>query len=108
MSFNLNPRWSVSNAVTNVVTRYAHTRVGQIIPNSVARYKKRAMGCWAGTSKPVVSMLVRVVKYRSRGLDGNPGYAPRAWFWTTRVSTPPMVLAWHGAIGNQDAFWCQV
>ena len=41
MTFALNPRWSTTNAVTNVVTRYANTRVGQHVSNRVAAQKRR-------------------------------------------------------------------
>jgi hypothetical protein len=43
MTFVLNPAWAnVTNAVTDVVTRYAHTTPRQVISNDVAKHKKRA------------------------------------------------------------------
>jgi hypothetical protein len=106
MSFNVNPRWSTADAVTNVVTRYAHTQIGQLIKDKVARHKKRATACWRGTSAHRIFMIVRVVKFRHKDHDGNPGHALRAYFRTTRAATPPVTRTWHGALGNQDAYWC--
>jgi hypothetical protein len=106
MSFNFNPRWSTADSVTNVVTRYAHTQIGQLIRDKVARHKKRATACWRGTSAHRIFMIVRVVKFRHKDHEGNPGHALRAYFRTTRAATPPMTRTWHGAVGNQDAYWC--
>jgi hypothetical protein len=108
MSFNFNPRWSTAGWVTNVVTRYAHTHIGQLIRDKVARHKKRATACWRGTSAHRIFMTVRVVKFRHKDHDGNPGHALRAYFRTTRAATPPMTRTWHGAVGNQDAYYCDV
>jgi hypothetical protein len=107
MTFVLNPRWAnVTNAVTNVVTRYAQTKPGQLISNDVARHKKRATACWAGTTRARIVMKVRVVKFSARALGGGPGHAIRAWFKPMRSSLPPMSHTWRGTLGNQDAYYC--
>jgi hypothetical protein len=107
MSFVLNPRWAdVTNAVTNIVTQYAHTAVGQTVSNDVARHKKRASACWAGTSRHRVVLHARAVKFPGRALGGGPGHALRAWFSPTRVATPLWSHTWRGTLGNQDAYPC--
>jgi hypothetical protein len=109
MTFDLNPRWAnVTNAVTNIVTRYAHTTPGQVISNDVAKHKKRATACWAGTTQARVVMKVRVVTFTARALGGGPGHAIRAWFKPMRTSTPPMSRTWRGTLGNQDVYSCDV
>jgi hypothetical protein len=106
MSIDLNPTWSDANAVTNVVIRYADEQAGDRVTAAVARNKRRAAGCWAGTSDTSVQLKVHVRRYRIKDLEGNPGRAPRAWLATTQAWVPPMVRAKRGAIGNQDAFFC--
>jgi hypothetical protein len=106
MSFEINPRWSVLNVVPNIVTRYHGADVDGIVTDDVAPHKKRAAGCWAGTSARRVTLDVRAVRFRARDLEGNPGFALRAWFAPTLDSGGPMVQTFKGAIGNQDAFFC--
>jgi hypothetical protein len=106
MSFEMQPRWSSADFVPNIVTRYGRTHVGDVVTNAVARHKKRATGCWAGTSARRVSLDVRAVRYPLRDVAGHPGHSVRSWFQTTVASTLPMVAATKGAIGNQDAFYC--
>jgi hypothetical protein len=107
MTFVFNPRWAnVTNAVTNVVTRYAQTQPGRNISNDVARHKKRATACWSGTTRPRIVMKVRVVKFSARALGGGPGHAIRAWFKPMTSSLPPMSQTWRGTLGNQDAYFC--
>ena len=109
MTFDLNPRWAnVTNAVTNIVTRYAHTAPGQVISNEVAKHKKRATACWAGTTQTRVVMNVRVVTFTARALGGGPGHAIRAWFKPMTTSTPPMTPTWRGTLGNQDVYSCNL
>ena len=106
MSIDLYPHWSKFEAHTNVVIRYAHTRIGQRIDAATARHKRRAMGCWTGTEASTVTLRVRVVKFPFVDYAGNHGYAPRAWLARTHAAIPPMVRTTKGAIGNQDAFYC--
>ncbi|MGA9343815.1 MAG: hypothetical protein WBV37_01815 [Nocardioidaceae bacterium] len=106
MTFELNPRWSKAGWVTNVVTRYAHRKVGSNVTPARAARTHRAEACWAGTDQSRVRMVVRVVKFRVRGYDGSPGYAPRAWFVKTRTSVGPRNRTFRGALGNQDAYYC--
>jgi hypothetical protein len=106
MSINLNPTWNDSNAVANVVIRYGREHAGDRVGAIEARQKNRAAGCWAGTSRTSIQFTVHVRKFRIKDLEGNPGRAPRAWLAITRAWVPPMVLAKRGAIGNQDAFYC--
>ena len=106
MSFEIRPRWSSAGYIPNIVTRYAHTQVGDIVTNDVARHKRRAAGCWNGTSARSVSLDVRAVRFPLRDMQGNPGHSVRAWFKPTLSSIAPMVGTTKGAIGNQDAFYC--
>jgi hypothetical protein len=106
MSFEINPRWSVLNVVPNIVTRYHGSEAGDIVTDDAARHKRRAAGCWEGTSARRITLDVRAVKFRARDLEGNPGFALRAWFAPTIESGGPMVQTFKGTIGNQDAFVC--
>jgi hypothetical protein len=107
MSFVFNPRWAnVTNARTNVVTRYGQTRPGQTVSNDQARHKQRATACWAGTSRQHVLLIVRAVKFKGRALGGGPGHALRAWVNPMQPSTPPMNHTFRGSLGNQDAYFC--
>jgi hypothetical protein len=108
MSINLNPRWSKREAITNVVFRYAHTRIGQRISSATAAHKKRAMGCWAGTDASKVVLRIRVVRFPVVDYAGNHGYAPRAWLARTHKAVPPMARAFKGTLANQDAFYCRL
>ena len=108
MTFVLNPRWAnATNAVTNIVTRYAHTEAGQRITNRVARQKNRATACWRGTSQRRVVLDVRAVRFAAPAFGGGQGYALRAWFNPLRRSIPPMQQTWRGTLGNQDAYICR-
>jgi hypothetical protein len=109
LSFNFSPRWqTAAEMITNVVTRYAHTRVGQRIANRVARAKKRATACWMGTSKARVVLSVRAVKFPAPNwMTGKRGHGLRVWFNPMRSSTPPMSRTWRGTLGNQQAYYCQ-
>jgi hypothetical protein len=108
MSFVFNPRWAnVTDAVTNVVTRYAHTQVGDRVSNRVAKKKRRATACWAGTDARRVRMLVRAVKFRGPALGGGEGHALRAWFQPMKSATPPKSPTYRGSLGNQDAYYCK-
>jgi hypothetical protein len=106
MSFELRPRWSTADWITNVVTRYAHERVGRHVSAETAAHKQRAYGCWAGTSRRHVTLRVRAVKFPNRDVEGDPGYALRAWFAVSQPSMNPAVITDNGSIGNQDAFYC--
>ncbi|HET7357569.1 MAG TPA: hypothetical protein VFJ09_12915 [Nocardioidaceae bacterium] len=106
MSIDLYPRWSKFEAHTNVVIRYARTRVGQRVDAATARHKRRAEGCWAGTTASQVTLRVRVIRFPFTDYAGHHGYAPRAWLARTHEAVPPMVRTTKGAIGNQDAFYC--
>lgn len=106
MSIEVDPRWSTLEAVSNVVFRYAHTALGQRIDPATARHKDHAEGCWAGTEASKVTLQVRVVRFPTVDSDGHHGFAPRAWLARSHPALRPMVQAFKGAIGNQDAFYC--
>jgi hypothetical protein len=108
MTFILNPRWAnVTNAATNVVTRYANTQVGDRVSNRVAKDKRRATACWAGTDARRVRMVVRAVRFRGPAVEGGQGYALRAWFQPMRSATPYWSRTYRGSLGNQDAYFCR-
>jgi hypothetical protein len=106
MSFEIRPRWSSAGYIPNIVTRYGRTHAGDMVTNAVAKHKKFATGCWAGTSARRVSLDVRAVRFPLPDMLGHPGHSVRAWFKPTLASTLPMVRTTKGAIGNQDAFYC--
>jgi hypothetical protein len=107
MAFVMNPEWAnVTNAATVVVTRYSFTRIGQSITNAVARHKKKATGCWAGTGNRYIVLHIRAVKFDGRALGGGPGHALRAWFNPMATSTPYWDRTFRGSLGTQEAYPC--
>lgn len=117
MSIEVSAPWQTGgNARPNAVVRYRNTNLGQTITNQVARNKRWASGCWAGTTSRDVTIPLRVAKYPLRRNDGSPGVSARVWFQQMRriVPTPysnragnRWVYAPHGAIATQDAFACR-
>ena len=108
LTFVFVPRWDdASNAVTNVVTRYANTRVGDNISNRVAAHKRRATACWAGTDARRVRMVVRAVRFQAPAIGGGQGHALRAWFNPMKSATPYWNRTYRGSLGNQDAYFCR-
>ena len=82
-------------------------RIGDKISNRVAKHKRRATACWAGTNAGEVHMVVRAVKFRGPALGGGTGHALRAWFNPMRSSTPYWNRTYRGSLGNQDAYICK-
>jgi hypothetical protein len=114
MSFDINDPGAVNvGAVPDIVVAYRGIAVGDLVPAGVARHKKRANGCWAGTRAPSITLRVRVERFRTTSAYPPPvtGYSIRPYFVRTR---PHLRLAsgaeygrtFHGAIGNQDAYFC--
>lgn len=106
LTISVAPRWQTLNAVPLVAFQYAHTTVGQVIPNAVAREKRLGRPCWAGTQAGGVSMIIRVVKYPHRSLSGDPGYAIRVWSRLTRESMRPYLATYRGTVATQAVVTC--
>ena len=92
--------------VPTVAFRYTGERVGDEVTNAVAKTKRRASACWAGTAEPVVTIAVTVVHARSTNPPGDPIRTPRAFTTVTQDWERPMERAWHGISGTQDATYC--
>lgn len=94
-------------AVTQVVFRYAHEQAGSTVDNAEARGKRRASGCWAGTTEKQVLLPLTVRKVRVTGVDGEPTTAARAWIGTTTEWWKPMLHTYKGILGTQDVIFCE-
>ena len=91
--------------LTNVVFRYGHEQVGDRMTFSDAREKKRASGCWEGTSRAQVTIPIVVREVQVRGVtDRVPGSI--AFVRSTQSWLDPMSRAPHGVLGSQDVFPC--
>ncbi|MFC4786460.1 hypothetical protein ACT8ZV_18435 [Nocardioides sp. MAHUQ-72] len=94
-------------AVTQIAFRYAHEPVGSEVDNREARTKRRASGCWAGTTRNAVLLPLVVRKVTIPGVDGSPTTAARAWIGTTTEWWKPMLHAYKGILGAQDVVFCE-
>lgn len=92
--------------VPTVVFRYAGEHVGDVVTNRVAKTKRRASACWAGTEQDSATLRITVVHARSTNPPGDPIRTPRAFTSTTQAWETPMLPAWHGISGTQDATYC--
>ncbi|MDX6360778.1 MAG: hypothetical protein QOH37_3832 [Nocardioidaceae bacterium] len=116
MSFDINDPNAVNvGAMPDIVVAYRGLAVGDRVLAGVARHKKRANGCWAGTQKRAITLRVRVERFRTTSAFPPPvkGFSIRPYFVRTRAHLPlaPGVeysQTFHGAIGNQDAYFCRL
>jgi hypothetical protein len=107
LSFVLRAPWAGgTDAVPNIVTRYAGHDVDSAISRDVARHARRAQGCWAGTGLKRVRLDFHVARVKATTVDGHPTQIPLADATHTMSSWKPTVKAYRGTIGNQDAFYC--
>jgi hypothetical protein len=107
MSFVLRAPWAGNTgAVPNLVTRYGGAQVDSQVTAEAARHGRHAEGCWAGTQLDDVTLDFRVRKIDGSTLTGEPTKIPLAYATHTMSSWKPMVKAYRGTIGNQDAFYC--
>lgn len=107
LSFEIYAPWdNACDCNTNIVTRYRGIDPGQRLRDTVARDKRKAEGCWAGTTASRVTMTVHVARFRARQLNGQPGHVMRAYLDPQVASLAPMTPAFKGTLGNQDAFYC--
>ena len=81
-----------------------------MVSNREARTKKRASGCWAGTTDyRGVTLPVSVRKVSTSGGRRQMTDATRAWISTTaRRGWPPMSRAPKGILGAQEILPCEV
>jgi hypothetical protein len=114
MSFDISDPNAVNvGAIPDIVVAYPGLATGDRVPRGVARHKKRANGCWAGTDQASVTLRVRVERFRTTSAYPPPvkGYSIRPYVTTTLAFLPVATGAsysqtFHGAIGNQDAYFC--
>lgn len=95
-----------SGAVPAVVFRYEGLHVGDAVTNDVARHKKHASSCWAGTDQDAFTLPITVVRAKATDPAGHKIRTPRAFTPTTRRWEPPMSRVWKGISGTQDAIYC--
>jgi len=116
MSFDINDPDAVNIGVMpDIVVAYRGLAVGDRVAAGVAKHKKRANGCWAGTHKAEINLRVRVERFRTTSAFPPPvkGFSIRPYFVRTRAHLPIVggrmyTRTFHGAIGNQDAFFCDM
>jgi hypothetical protein len=107
LSFVVRAPWEDNTgAVSNIVTRYAGHAIDSVVDRDAARHAGKAEGCWAGTTLDRVRLDFRVDRVATRTLDGRPTQMPLVYATHTMSSWKPMVRAYKGTIGNQDAFYC--
>jgi hypothetical protein len=107
LSFEIYAPWdNACDCNTNIVTRYRGINRGERLPDTVARHKRKAEGCWAGTNASRFTMTVHVARFKARQLDGQPGHVMRAYLNPQVASIAPMTRTFKGTLGNQDAFYC--
>lgn len=92
--------------VPTVAFRYAGLAVGDPVTNAVAKTKKRASACWAGTTEDAATLDVTVVHARSTNPPGDPIRTPRAFTSVTQDWEKPMLRVGKGIAGTQDANYC--
>jgi hypothetical protein len=109
MSFDISDPNAVNvGAIPDIVVAYRGIAVGERVPAGVAKHKKRATGCWAGTHKASITLRVRVERFPATSAFPPPvkGFSIRPYFAKTRAHLPPYTGTFHGQIGNQDAYFC--
>jgi len=109
MSFYISDPTAVNvGAIPDIVVAYRGIAVGDRVPAGVAKHKKRATGCWAGTHKASITLRVRVEQFPATSAFPPPveGFSIRPYFVRTRAHLPPYTRTFHGQIGNQDAYFC--
>ena len=111
MSFDINDPKAVNvGAIPDIVVAYRGIAVGDRVPAGVAKHKKRATGCWAGTHKTSITLRVRVEQFPATSAFPPPvqGFSIRPFFIKTLAHFPPYTRTFHGQIGNQDAYFCRL
>lgn len=109
MSFEVSPHWSSANAIPLAVVRYKGKQPGDKVLAKAARRQKRGTACWEGTGATQLTLVLRVVKYRQKHVDGTPGHTIRVWFKRMLPSTPPMFPTYKGSYFTQEgAAYCEV
>lgn len=107
LSFVLRAPWQGdTGAVPNIVTRYRGHGIGSFVSRSAARHGRRAEGCWAGTTRDVVTLDFHVGRVAAKTLTGDPTRIPLAYATHTLASWKPVTRTFKGTIANQDAFYC--
>jgi hypothetical protein len=92
--------------VPTVTFRYAGENIGEAVTNAVARSKRHASSCWAGTTWDALTLPITVVRANSTSPSGEKIKTPRAFTSVTRRWEKPMYLVWGGISGTQDAVYC--
>ena len=109
MSFEVYAPWEgFTDSNLNVATRYRAQDPGQHWTATQAKHAKRAFGCWAGTQKRHATLHFKVARFTFTSEIDGTHLETGAVAWASpglhvRGASAP---AWHGRIGNQDAFYC--
>lgn len=109
MSFELRVPWEsgLTDSVLNVATRYSGQAAGETWTARQAKHARRAFGCWAGTARRRATLHVKLAGFTFRAGANGPQRGATAWMSPGVKSWRPAMRAWHGRIGNQDAYYCE-
>lgn len=98
--------WEGGTGYTAVAAlRYAGTQAGDRVSFAAARDKRRATGCWAGTSAREDILRIKVRRVTVDGTQG-PTAGVMAWAPRTQDWLPPMQRVHDGVLGAQDVALC--
>ena len=108
MTFFVNAPWHGNDLVAAVMAaRYEGRQVGERVTPAQAAAARHGEACWAGTAASTARVVMRVDRFPSSTTpEGNPTWHPRAWAVRGLETMPPMVSAYRGSLGAQDAFPC--
>ncbi len=110
MSASVLPPWErhgiPTGYTTMVVFRYAGERAGAMVSRREGRTRRRASGCWAGTTAAEVTVPLRVRKVR---VEGTTGRTTGSVAWTPRTQQwwRPMLRTSRGILGAQAIIPCK-
>ena len=107
LSMNIHAPWeSGPIPAATVVFRYAGLEVGERVQSDVAKKKRRASVCWAGTDASEVTIKIRAERMRMKFFGNGPFRALRAYTSVTQDWLDPMMFATRGRTGTRDATYC--
>lgn len=110
LSASVRPTWEGQDGgstgyVTMVAFRYQKEAPGDPVSFREARSKHRGSACWAGTDESRVVLPLKIRRVTVQGNTG-PTAGSIAWTRTTQEWWRPMLPAWKGVLGAQDAVFC--
>ena len=107
LSMNVLTPWETGPVpATAVAFRYAGLEAGDRVTDAVARTKRRASTCWAGTDARELTLKLRVVPISTMFFGQGPYRMLRAYTSVTQDWLDPMMPASRGRVGTRDVNYC--